>query len=279
MRVAVTGAHGSVGQEVVKLAAKHNWDIIEIDRTERDANDHPFNEKRTADISGSYEETVKAFKGADAVIHLAAIPNPVDKEDSLVHSSNVNAAFNGFRAAAELGIKRICYASSVNAIGLAFSNQPNEFDYFPIDEDYAQRPTDSYALAKQEAETQARAFVRWFPFVKIACLRIHQVAPRQKVQDEHQKDPETALKQLWGWVSPEATARACMQAVENADNFEGAEIFNIVAPTTTQSVSSSELAREHYPKAEIRAGMEGNNAFWTTMKAREILKWEHREEE
>lgn len=278
--MAVTGARGSVGQEVVKLAAKHNWDIIEIDRTERDANDHPFNEKRTADISGSYEETVRAFKGADAVIHLAAIPNPVGKEDSLVHCSNVNAAFNGFRAAAELGIKRIAYASSVNAIGLAFANQPLQFDYFPIDEDYPQNPTDSYALAKAEAELQARAFAKWFPGMKIACLRIHQVAPLKHVQDEHEKKWETsAVKQLWSWVNPEATARACMLAIENADNFEGAEVFNIVAPYSTQATPSVELARQYYPIAEIRPGLEGNNAFWTTEKAKRILKWEHHETE
>lgn len=42
--------------------------------------------------------------------------------DGQVHSNNVNSAFNGFRAAGELGIKRICYASSVNAIGLAYTN-------------------------------------------------------------------------------------------------------------------------------------------------------------
>lgn len=46
-------------------------------------------------------------------------------------SNNVNGAFNAFRAAAELKIKRVCYASSVNAIGLAYANQPLKFDYFP----------------------------------------------------------------------------------------------------------------------------------------------------
>lgn len=40
---------------------------------------------RTADIANDYEATLAAFRGADAIIHLAAIPNPVDKEDSLVH--------------------------------------------------------------------------------------------------------------------------------------------------------------------------------------------------
>lgn len=95
---------------------------------------------------------MKAFEGCDAVIHLGAIPNPVGKDDWKVYSNNVNSAFNGFHAAGKLGIKRLCYASSVNAIGLAYSKQPLHFDYFPIDEDAPQRPTDAYALAKEEAE-------------------------------------------------------------------------------------------------------------------------------
>lgn len=148
-----------------------------------------------------------------------------------VHENNVNSAFNGFRACGELGIKRIAYASSVNAIGLAYANQPLKFDYFPIDEEYEQHPTDSYALAKKEAEIQAKAFAEWFPGTKIACLRIHEVAPRKDVAKEHSEDwDNAAVKQLFGWVSVPATARACLQAVENSDNFEGCEIFNIHAP-------------------------------------------------
>jgi hypothetical protein len=147
---------------------------------------------RTADAATDYKATVKAFQGCDAVIHLAAIPNPVDKEDHAVHSNNVNSAFNGFRACGELGIKKICYASSVNAIGLAYANQPLRFPYFPIDEDYPPNPTDSYALAKQEAEIQAKAFVNWFPGTKIALMRIHEVALKGEVRKEHEEKWEEA---------------------------------------------------------------------------------------
>ena len=34
---------------------------------------------RTANAAESYEDIKKAFEGADAIIHLAAVPNPVDK--------------------------------------------------------------------------------------------------------------------------------------------------------------------------------------------------------
>lgn len=106
----------------------------------------------------------------------------------------------------------------------------------------------------------------------MACLRIHEVAPLKDVQKEHEENWEqSAVKQLWGWVNPQATARACLLAVEKSDNFEGAEIFNIVAPTTTQDTPSKELAKKYFPNTEIRGDMSKNQSFWTTDKAKRVL--------
>jgi len=280
MKIAITGARGTVGKEVVKLCAERGFQTVQINRTDTENDGTPNTEMRTADAASSYDQCKKSFEGCDAVIHLAAIPNPVGTHDSEVHNNNVNAAFNGLRAAAELGIKRFCYASSVNAIGLAYAERPLEFEYFPIDEDYPQKPTDSYALAKQEAEAQAHAFANWFPGMKIACMRIHEVAPLKDVQQEHKEDWDGAgVKQLWGRVHPQATARACLLSVEKSDNFEGCQVFNVVADTTAQSTPSRELAAKYYPNAKIRGDFSGSQSFWTNDKAKKLLGWEHTEQE
>lgn len=280
MKIAITGARGTVGKEVVKAAIEAGHSVIQVDRTESKPEPGDNTEHRIADTADDYDATVKAFKGCEAVIHLAAIPNPVDKADAMVHANNVNSAFNGFRACGELGIKKICYASSVNAIGLAYANQPLKFKYFPIDEEYPPNPTDSYALAKIEAEMQAKAFVNWYPGTKIACLRIHEVAPKQEVKDEHEENwQDAAVGQLWAWVNPAAVARACLLSVEKIDSYEGCEVFNIVAPETTQSTESKELAKKYYPDAEVRPGLEGHKGFWTIKKAERILGWKHEEKE
>ncbi|PYH95677.1 UDP-galactose 4-epimerase [Aspergillus ellipticus CBS 707.79] len=237
MKIAITGARGTVGRAVVKIASEAGHSTVQ-------------------------EATVKAFKGCDAVIHLAAIPDPVDKDDHLVHNNNVNSAFNGFLAAGELGIKRFCYASPVNAIGLEYATKPLEFEYFP-----------------EESETQVKTFVRWFPGMKIACMRIHAVASRAEAQQGHKENwDDSAVKSLWGWVSPEETARACLLAVEKSDSFQGCEIFNVVAPTTTQDTPSHDLAKKYYPKTEIRGDFSDNKSFFAAEKARKILGWVHKEE-
>jgi nucleoside-diphosphate-sugar epimerase len=278
MKIAVTGARGGVGRELVKLCSAEGHDTVQINRTDQKHDGTPRSEMRTADVASDYNATLKAFTGCDAVVHLAAIPDPVEKDPWKVHNNNVNTAFNGFHAAATLGINKLCYASSVNAIGLAFSNQPLQFDYFPIDEEAPQRPTDPYALAKEEAEYQAQSFVNWFPGMKIGCLRIHEVALLKDVQKKHKEDwDNSAVKQLWGWVHPKAVARACLLTVEKADNLKGCEIFNIVAPITTQKESSESLAKKYFPRAELRADMSKNQAFWSIAKAQNILGWNHHE--
>lgn len=52
----------------------------QVNRTEQEYDGTKNSEMRTAD-STDYDATVKAFKGADAVIHLAAIPNPGENPD------------------------------------------------------------------------------------------------------------------------------------------------------------------------------------------------------
>lgn len=287
MKIAITGARGAVGREIVRVCAEAGHHTVQINRSEQEHDGTKNSEMRTADAANDYDAAVEAFRGCDALIHLAALPDPKGKADHEVFGNNVLSAFNGFRAAAEVGIRRVCYASSVNAIGLAYANQPLQFPYFPIDEGYPMNPTDSYALSKQEAEVAAQSLVKWFPEMRIACMRIHAVETRKNVAKGHAEDWQgSAVKELWGWVHPTATARACLLSVwddeveSKGEKWTGCEIFNIVAPTTSQfDKTSEELAKEYYPDAELRGDFKSQRGFWTTDKAERLLGWKHYEKE
>ncbi|KAK3114835.1 hypothetical protein LTR53_006446, partial [Teratosphaeriaceae sp. CCFEE 6253] len=89
-----------------------------------------------------------------------------------------------------------------------------------------------------------------------------------------------AVGQLFGWVHPWAVARACLAAIEQADDYEGAQVFNIAAPNTAQETPSLELARKYFPDAEIRGDWgegNGNVSVWTTDKAERVLGWKDHE--
>ena len=66
---------------------------FQINRSEEEHDGTPNSEMRTADSASDYEATVKAFKGAEAVIHLAAIPNPVDIDDYKVDTPEMVNVF------------------------------------------------------------------------------------------------------------------------------------------------------------------------------------------
>lgn len=87
----------------------------------------PFRIPFTTEITWQVERTITS------PMRLSTLQLNSDISDVCpqVHSNNVDSNFIALRAAAELGIKRFCQASSVNAIGLTYSNQPIEFEYFP----------------------------------------------------------------------------------------------------------------------------------------------------
>jgi len=107
-------------------------------------------------------------------------------------------------------------------------------------------------------------------------MRIHQVDPKETCKKDHE-DLEIGKRQLWAWVNPTATARACLAVLET--DFKGHEIFNIVAPDTTQDVDSRELAKKHFPNVEIRGDFKGKQSFFTSEKAEKMLGWSHQEQE
>jgi len=274
MKIAVTGARGLVGKEVVKLCKEQGHYVIEINRTEeKDDEKNGKGEKRVAQAT-DYDATKAAFSGADAVIHLAAIPNPEGKDDHVVHNTNVTGGYNAMHAAATLGIKRFTLASSVNAHGLVYSQAALKFPAFPLTEDMDVFPSDAYALSKAEVELQADSFARAYPHMRIASLRIHEVSPLEEIEREEEED----ARQLWAWVSPTATARACLAGIEAPeDAFKGHERFYITAPTTIRKEPSLELAKKWFPDVPIKGDLSGKKTFFSTEKAKKLLGWEHTE--
>jgi hypothetical protein len=86
MRLAVTGCHGAVGKRVTLLALRRGHTVRGIDHTARkdedeDARyiyDHPQFSFIETDLR-EYDNSLNALKDSDAVIQLAALPNPTDK--------------------------------------------------------------------------------------------------------------------------------------------------------------------------------------------------------
>lgn len=272
MKIAVTGALGRVGSAVVDYAVSEGHTIVSIDRAPVDPASAGADGCLHIDLT-DYADAERALVGCDAVIHLAAINGPGRHSDHEVHNNNVVSSYNVLRAAAELGIERVCQASSVNAIGGRFSRRP-QYDYFPVDELHPAYVDDPYSLSKWICEQQAEAIARRYD-ITIASLRLHGVT-EDRDHATHWTGmigDENVAKQLWGYTRRDATARACLLGV--TAEFDGHEVFYVVAPDTMVDAPSAELAATWYPDVPVSGDLSGSRSFFDSGKARELLDWRH----
>jgi UDP-glucose 4-epimerase len=271
MKLAITGGAGGVGREIMAQALARGDEVVSIDRAGPFAAQEGLRQVH-ADIA-DYDAMVAALAGCDAVIHMAAIPFPFQDPDHVVHNNNVVGSYNVMRAAIEVGIRRICQASSVNAIGLSYS-RAGHFDYFPNDEEHPNYTAEAYGLSNWICEQQADTLVRRYDDLQIASIRFHWVVERKDIAGEVFNVPDQAsARHLWGYVLRQPAAQACLLAVEK--RFKGHEVFYIAAPDSTSDVPSLELAARYYPGVPIRGDLSGHRSFFDSSKAERLLGWRH----
>jgi UDP-glucose 4-epimerase len=271
MKLAVTGGKGGIGRAIVQQALARGDEVVSIDRGGPDAAARNVRYV-VADVT-DYDAMVAALAGCDAVIHMAAIPFPFEDPDHVVHNNTVVGSYNVMRAAIGHGIRRICQASSVNAIGLSYSRE-GHFDYFPIDEEHPNYTEEAYGLSKWICEQQADTLARRYDDLQIASIRFHWVVDSKAVAAKFYNVPDRATaRHLWGYVLREPAAQACLLAVDA--RFRGHEVFYIAAPDSTSDIPSLELAARYYPQVPVRGDLSGTRSFFSSAKAERLLGWRH----
>jgi UDP-glucose 4-epimerase len=269
MRIAVTGGNGRFGRVVTRHLAQRGHDLISIDRATNEAIDPaiPFIGLDLTDLAA----LTKAFEGCDAVIHLAAIPSPRNFPAPEVYINNTVTSYNALYACAELGIKKVCLASSINAIGGAYSRKAR-YDYFPVDEAHPTYNEDAYSLSKWVLEAQADSFARLSDAMTISSLRFHGIVPA-KYDGTARYEMGPMVNHLWAYTNADEAARACELAL--LAGFKGHEAFFITGPTTVVNRPSLELAHQFYPDVKITGDLSGQRSFYDNGKAQRLLGWTH----
>ena len=160
MHFLVTGASGLVGGRTVDyILAQGGHTVLATDVRPRPDDAQPlpagsqfFQADLTSikEVDALYDSTERPI---DGVIHMGAIPNPIDIDARVCHNVNVTAGYNMMYTAASRGVKRIVQASSVNATGLSYSDSERRAKNFrdmdfglPLKEDETPfLPEDAYS--------------------------------------------------------------------------------------------------------------------------------------
>jgi nucleoside-diphosphate-sugar epimerase len=265
-KLVVTGASGKAGRAVVRDLLEHEHDVLAVDVVPPAESPAAF---LLADLT-DFGQTVECLGGADAVVHLAAIPAPLIRTEETTFRTNTLSTYNVFEAARLHGLSRVVWASSETILGLPFEREQPA--YAPIDEDHPAYPQSSYALSKVLSEELGRQLHRWTgtPYVALRFSNIME-PPDYERFPSYWDDPSMRRWTLWGYVDDRDVAQSCRLALE-AD--VSAEHFIVAAADTVMNRPSRDLMAEVYPSVPYQPTAGDFDTLLSIEKARRVLGYE-----
>jgi nucleoside-diphosphate-sugar epimerase len=263
MRVVVTGGSGKAGRLVVRDLREHGHDVLNVDLV-HDGSAHGLCVRADLTDLGA---ALELLSGADAVVHLAAIPAPELRPPGETFRINTMSTYNVFAAAVQGQVGRVIWASSETVLGLPFDEDPA---FAPIDETHPPRPETSYALSKLVGETLADQFARrsGIPFLGLRISNIMEPADYAAFAG-WQDDPSIRRWNLWGYVDARDVAQAVRLGLE-AD-LRGAEVCIVAAADTCMRADSAELLAREFPAVRLAREVSGRETLLEIGRARELL--------
>ena len=270
MNILVTGGSGRIGRYVVR-------DLVDAGHTVTNADLAPL-----PDLPGGFLRVdltepgdayqMLAYTKAEAVIHLGAWANAGVVPDTRTYGDNVRGAYNVFQACADLGIKRIVYASSAQVYGFAHAAPL----YAPVDEDHPLRPYNSYALAKVAAEEAADYFIQHFG-LNILSFRFMGVRMPSEIAgeiDAMTANPASGAWLLWTRTDARDAAMACRLAIEAPKVPSGP--YNITGARVVLEQSAAELITTHFGAQTEARDLSGIASPLSIARARDAFGYQPR---
>lgn len=273
-KVVVTGGSGRSGYEVVNDLLAHGYEVTNVDIVPPPADKPPQKcPFRLCDMT-DYGQVFAALHGFDAVVHLAANPNP-DADwftGAQRFHNNTMAVYNVFNAAAAMGLERVVWASSETIYGLPFYEKITP-EYLPLDENLMYQPQTSYAISKVVTERMALEFhkLTGIPFIGLQFSNI--LYPhRYELFPQEWKDPKSRIWNLWSYVDWRDVCQSVRAGLET--NFKGAENFLIASKDTTMNRPTAELVAEYFPGVPLKEDMGEYQSLMSTAKAQKMIGYD-----
>lgn len=173
----VTGGAGFIGSHIAARLVALGKRVRVLDNLSSGKLEHMASfRERVEFLKGDirrFEDCRRAVKGADFVIHQAAIRSVPKSVDRPVESNdtNITGTLNVLVAAREAGVKRVVYASSSSVYG--------DTKVFPEREAHMPNPVSPYAVSKLAGEHYAMMFAKTYGLETVSLRYFNVFGPRQ----------------------------------------------------------------------------------------------------
>lgn len=182
-KIVVTGGAGFIGSHIVDSILESGMEVVVVDNfsTGKKENIEHILDKIKL-FKGNIVNTEflrKVFTGADAVIHLAALPSVPVSIEFPMETNTVNAVgtLSVFIAARDTGVERVIYASSSAVYG--------DTPILPKIETVPANPLSPYAIQKLVGELYGHVFNSVYGLKTIGFRYFNIFGPRQNPNNEY----------------------------------------------------------------------------------------------
>ncbi len=255
MRVLVTGAAGRVGRVVCADLLEAGHDVHGVDRKFENL---PGIDLELVDLTDT-QAVYNLIRNFDAVVHLANWPGPYPGFEIRIHNDNTATNMNVFHAAADRGVNKLVFASSIHAFTgerTADDDTPSELAYLPLDGDSPQHCGNAYGLSKIASEW-ALEFTCRTRGLNAVAIRFPWLATldsrkfRRHLDRGGQPRPLTRrIDECFTWLA--LTDGAALIRTYLESDLPGYHVFFPAAPTPSSEEPIEQLIRQHYPDVPWR---------------------------
>lgn len=265
--IAVTGGSGKLGNQLIKELQQQGYQVVSLDNL-------PSNQLNCRQIKvdlNDFGQVVAALHGADAIVHLAAIPAPLGHTYPYIFANNTVAGYHILEAASILGIRKVVMGSSESSYGFAWAPAPFSPDYLPLDEEHPQQPQECYGLSKIVNELTAAMFDRRNG-MQVISLRFSMITKPEDYKQLPISKPEAFKHILWSYIDIRDAVSACVASLHAEDR--GAICLNITSSDTLSDWETEQLLKRFYPEViDRRAAFHGRSAVVSNQSAQDVLNW------
>jgi len=268
MRIAVTGSRGRIGSHVYRQIEAAGHEALGVDLPAR-ADDQNY---ICADVT-EFGAVVDALHGCDAVVHLAAIPDSRLVASSKTFASNMAGVWNVCEACRVLGVHRVVFASTIQALISSVRRNPTPFTHFPVDEAHPLDPQSDYSLSKALGEQVGAMFARHYGLTVVNLRFMWVTTPEETRSLPVERPTDGWHPALYAYCDVRDTARACVLAATAPLPPNSHTAAFVTARDTWVTAPSAQIVAEHFPGSEDR-GLRGFDSLISGETARRALGFE-----